>query len=409
MCGRSSFQFSSTNASYNHCPTQSQPIIVSIPSIFSGRSCPSTTDAELSILHLLQQQQQQQSSSSSTESISKQAIGQEISPKKTNKQVVDVTWGIQMPHTVINCREDTESKTFQSLLNTHRCVVPVTGWYEWDRSKAAGAQPRPYYFFKKPELIKPPPADDVKVEQHDFLLSQKQLYFAGIRARDGHHYVTLTTDASPSITHIHHRMPVILDTLEIKEWLDHSLTYDEVRHLVKSKESVAFHAVARNVNDVRYNDPSCVEPVAIKKQSTLNFTPPAKRVIPSSLLGSSSKTPLVNVKLQDLSEKDQIERAIQLSSQDIAAGSPLKEKSRKVSQDNDLQETPPKMKRKRSSSSSEYQDAQEVKVKKTKAKSTPRKNTTSTPAKKSSASSKTPQTEKNQKSIKSFFSPISLQ
>ena len=38
-----------------------------------------------------------------------------------------------------------EKKTFQSAFKNNRCIIPISGWYEWKRD---GENKTPYYFSK---------------------------------------------------------------------------------------------------------------------------------------------------------------------------------------------------------------------------------------------------------------------
>lgn len=96
---------------------------------------------------------------------------------------------------IFNARAETveEKKTFRQSLFTNRCVVPSTGFYEWDEQK----------------------------KKHLFRLPGEQtLYMAGIcKEYDGiQRYVILTTAANNSMKAIHDRMPVILPKDKILLW-----------------------------------------------------------------------------------------------------------------------------------------------------------------------------------------------
>ncbi len=97
---------------------------------------------------------------------------------------------------IINARAETaeEKKTFRQGLFTSRCIVPSTGFYEWDAQKRK-------YLFRLP--------------------GEQTLYMAGIsREHDGiQRYVILTTAANDSMKDVHHRMPVILPKDKLYMWI----------------------------------------------------------------------------------------------------------------------------------------------------------------------------------------------
>lgn len=99
---------------------------------------------------------------------------------------------------IINARSETVmGKTmFRKSFECKRCVIPSTGFYEWSHS---GKKVK--YQFNLPET--------------------GSLYMAGLyNDYDGErHFVILTTDANKSMTDIHNRMPVVLGTVEVNQWI----------------------------------------------------------------------------------------------------------------------------------------------------------------------------------------------
>ncbi|MCD6075271.1 MAG: hypothetical protein K0Q70_2154 [Rhodospirillales bacterium] len=118
-------------------------------------------------------------------------------------------WGLKpdwAERPIINAKaEEAEIKrTFQPLLAS-RCVVPATGYYEWRVEDGK----------KIKTLIA---TDDV-------------LPMAGFVTEDA--CVVLTCAPSPSLLHIHHRMPAILDTDDIEAWLDPEMDFAALRPMLK--------------------------------------------------------------------------------------------------------------------------------------------------------------------------------
>lgn len=117
---------------------------------------------------------------------------------------------------IINARAETakEKKTFRQSLFASRCIVPSTGFYEWDGQKRR-------YLFRLP--------------------SEQTLYMAGIyKEYEGvERYVILTTAANDSMKDIHHRMPVIMPKDKVQMWAmdtDAALEYlhSEMPELVRT-------------------------------------------------------------------------------------------------------------------------------------------------------------------------------
>lgn len=97
---------------------------------------------------------------------------------------------------IINARSETaaEKKMFQKPLMSSRCIVPCTGFYEWDSGKKK-------YLFNLPET--------------------GEMYLAGLCGDyvGTRRYVILTTSANTSVEDIHNRMPVIIPKNKIEEWI----------------------------------------------------------------------------------------------------------------------------------------------------------------------------------------------
>lgn len=111
-------------------------------------------------------------------------------------------WGY--PHfsgkgVIINARAETaaEKRLFRESLLARRCAVPSTGFYEWAKTGN-----RQKYWFRLPD---------------EPVLYMAGLYgdFAGERR-----FVILTTEANPSMEDVHSRMPVILPSGGLLEWIN---------------------------------------------------------------------------------------------------------------------------------------------------------------------------------------------
>jgi putative SOS response-associated peptidase YedK len=154
------------------------------------------------------------------------------------------------PDRQINACSETaaEKPMFRDSMRKGHCLIPAIGFYEWQK---AGAGPsRPFFIA---------------------LASRAPFAFAGLWRRNRLADPTLldscailTTDASPLLRPIHHRMPVILPPSAWPLWLDTTLHYREfVQALltpVPDAELAAWE-VARTVNNPRHDGPELAEPV----------------------------------------------------------------------------------------------------------------------------------------------------
>lgn len=97
---------------------------------------------------------------------------------------------------IINARSETarEKRLFGASLEKRRCVIPSTGFYEWDAEKKK-------FLFNMPD--------------------SGMLYMAGIYDRfDGEaRFVILTTEANASMAEVHNRMPVVIPKDRIRDWI----------------------------------------------------------------------------------------------------------------------------------------------------------------------------------------------
>lgn len=168
----------------------------------------------------------------------------------SRRELAVVSWGLvpswaadtSRAANAINARLETlaERPTFRHLLARHRCVVPMTGYYEWSTT---GGSKQPWYVHREDGL---------------------PIAAAGLwsRWRDGlETCAVITREADARIAAIHHRMPVPLDHADLDEWLSAPAL---PRHLCEAAGSagLALTRVSTRVNRVRHDDPSLVEAAA---------------------------------------------------------------------------------------------------------------------------------------------------
>lgn len=119
----------------------------------------------------------------------------------------DMRWGMQpswSPKLLINAQAETtlHKPTWRRAMQTHRCIVPCTGWYEWRDD--GGPRKQRYHFHAQ---------------------QARPLYMAGLWFTDTPpRLVTLTTQADTRCTPYHSRMPVLIGPDDIALWLTGSAT-----------------------------------------------------------------------------------------------------------------------------------------------------------------------------------------
>lgn len=123
---------------------------------------------------------------------------------KTNEKFLpqSAIWGFpgfSGKNILINARAETatEKRMFCQSLYKRRCLIPCTGFYEWDNSKRK-------FLFRLP--------DDDTVFLAGFYND-----FDSVRR-----FMILTTEANESVIDIHNRMPLILPRTLKNDWIDDS-------------------------------------------------------------------------------------------------------------------------------------------------------------------------------------------
>jgi putative SOS response-associated peptidase YedK len=169
-------------------------------------------------------------------------------------------WGL-IPHwakdskiaySTINARAETVATqpTFRDAFRKRRCIVPASGFYEWQTAIVDGKEA------KQPQYIRR--ADG------------KPLALAGLwdrwRGPDGtviESFTIITTEANEFIRGYHDRMPVILRRVDYALWLNPASTPEDLLALLVPCDPHVLIAtqVSRRVNSPKNDDPSCIQDV----------------------------------------------------------------------------------------------------------------------------------------------------
>jgi putative SOS response-associated peptidase YedK len=153
-----------------------------------------------------------------------------------------VTWGLLRDRKqIINLRSEGVSKgAMRSSLRERRCVIPMTGFYEWRRS---GRAKQPYNVRRRDQGV----------------FGVAGLWETGAL---GERCVVLTTRASAVVEPIHDRMPLILDLASLAAWLDPSVNADRLLSDVRplADDALEAYPVSPIVNSPAADDPRCLEP-----------------------------------------------------------------------------------------------------------------------------------------------------
>ena len=122
---------------------------------------------------------------------------------------------------------------------SRRCIIPANGFYEWRKAEDGKT--------KQPYLIKSK-SDDI-------------LSFAGLwhKTENLVTFSILTKDAGSDISHIHHRMPVMIPKSQTNAWLDGNV--NKAVDIINNANStdICFHPVGDDVGNVRNNTAELLE------------------------------------------------------------------------------------------------------------------------------------------------------
>lgn len=169
----------------------------------------------------------------------------------------ELHWGLipfwakdrKIGYRTINARAETahKSPSFREAFRSRRCLIPATGFYEWDKT---GGSKQPYFIYPT---------------------NNKPMAFAGLWERwhdkEGEKVIEsctiLTTAASTPVARLHNRMPVILKPENFDLWLDpeeHRVEPLRALLLPSAAEILAMYPVSRYVNKAANEGAQCLEP-----------------------------------------------------------------------------------------------------------------------------------------------------
>jgi putative SOS response-associated peptidase YedK len=140
--------------------------------------------------------------------------------------------------------------TFREAFRHRRCLIPASGFYEW---QGHGRRRQPFLFRRQ---------------------DGKPFFFAGlweawhdpIAGRAVETCAIITTAPNELVRPIHDRMPAILEPEDNRCWLDPSLTQPgDLVPLLRPFPAGTMTAtpVTSRVNDIRHDDASCLEPAPL--------------------------------------------------------------------------------------------------------------------------------------------------
>ncbi|RIL11998.1 MAG: hypothetical protein DCC75_01260 [Proteobacteria bacterium] len=148
-------------------------------------------------------------------------------------------------YSMINARSEeiAEKRSYKAALQKRRCIVPVSGFFEWKRE--AGANKRPFAVSLKGEPI----MGIAGIYEHWVSKESEEVVDS---------FALVTTAANSFMKEIHDRMPVILGEEDEEGWLDPANSDPaSVVKFMKScpSEWLDSYEVSKAVNSPRNNSP----------------------------------------------------------------------------------------------------------------------------------------------------------
>lgn len=158
---------------------------------------------------------------------------------------------------MINARAETVTTkpAYRGAFRRRRCLVPASGFYEWQVGEG-GKQP--WYF----SLVSGKPFAFAGLWEH----------WIGASGDELETFAIIVTEANTRVAPVHDRMPVILDPDEYARWLDEEdVPTREVLAVLDPfpAEPMAAWPVSRRVNSPKVDEPALLAPLEAKAEGRL--------------------------------------------------------------------------------------------------------------------------------------------
>jgi putative SOS response-associated peptidase YedK len=181
------------------------------------------------------------------------------------------SWAKDASSPWINARAETlfEKPSFRDAATKHRCIVPISGFYEW-QPLTPGPKPR-----KQPYFIRRPIDPAFSATQPTPML------LAGIFSRWAppgavplETFSIITVAANAFMKQFHDRMPAILTPHECAAWLDPTADRPKLEALLRPQDPCDWQAspVSTRVNSPSIDAPDLVQQVPLPPSIAESFT-----------------------------------------------------------------------------------------------------------------------------------------
>lgn len=179
--------------------------------------------------------------------------------REGERVVSGLKWGL-IPHwakddsfssKLINARAESlaEKPSFRDSFKSRRCIIPASGFYEWQ--KTAKGPKQPFYLYLKDKEV----------------FGFAGLWEEWLDKETGEQIETctiITTEANETVEPIHDRMPVILKAEDYEQWLNEKeMNTDKIQNLLAPypSEEMTRYAVSPGVNVPDTDSPELIKPI----------------------------------------------------------------------------------------------------------------------------------------------------
>jgi putative SOS response-associated peptidase YedK len=153
-------------------------------------------------------------------------------------------------YSLINAKaeEIDQKRSYQIPFKKRRCIVPLSGFFEWKRLDEKSKQPYAIY-----------------AKDHSILSAAAvwEVWRGATQDEEIHSFALITTAANSFMKPIHGRMPVILDSKDESAWLNpENEDLEQLKKLLKPCPSkmLATHCISKLVNSPKNNRPEVLAP-----------------------------------------------------------------------------------------------------------------------------------------------------
>ncbi len=154
-------------------------------------------------------------------------------------------------YNLINAKgeEITEKKTYQAAFQQRRCIIPLSGFFEWQKKEGGSKIPHAIYF-----------------KNHSILsvAGVWERWKSDSTPEEITSFSIITTQANAFMEQFHSRMPVILNPQDEFDWLNPlNKDLDQLKKYLKPcpNDWLSQHAISPLVNSPKNNSKELLEPL----------------------------------------------------------------------------------------------------------------------------------------------------